>query len=275
MVGVGDADYFATWRIPLKQGRRFSQDDTANPASTLVNETLAKTLWPGESALGQWFTTSDESKRFQVVGVVGDTIENPEEGAPPRFYEPYERIPSGVMSSVFTLRIAGEPMTAIPAVRRTLWELDRGTIPPEMWLPEGQFRALVKPRQTFLSLLGFFALTGVTLAAIGVYGVLAHVVARRTREIGVRMALGAKAADIVRMVLTQGTRLIVIGLAFGVAGAFALGRLMSSQIYDVSAADPTVFAVAVIGLTTAALLASWLPARRASRIDPMLALREE
>lgn len=275
LVGVGDADYFAVWRIPLTQGRRFTQEDTANTTSALINEAMAKTLWPDKSALGQWFNTRDGSKRLQVVGVVGDTVENPEKGAQPRFYEPYERIPHLAMSSVFTLRIATDPTTLIPAVRRTLWELDRGTIPPEMWLPEGQFRAQVKPRQTFLTLLGFFALTGVALAAIGIYGLLAHLVARRTREIGVRMALGATRSNVLALTLRQGGRLIALGVALGLVMSLAATRFIQSKLFGISPVDPVTLLAVVTLLSLIALLACWLPARRASRVDPMVALRYE
>jgi hypothetical protein len=271
-----DADFFEAWRIPLVHGRTFVREDTAvGTTGIVVNETLARTLWPGKSALGQWLQAESPPRPVQVVGIVGDIVENPEDRPRPRYYEPYDRVNARSAWSTFTLRTATEPAALIPAVRRTLWSLDRATIPPEMGLPEGAFQALVQPRRTFLKFLGFFALTGVMLAAIGIYGVLAHLVTRRTREIGVRMALGASRADVLALTLRTGARLVALGVAAGLAVSFTATRLIQSKLFGIASTDPTTYLAVVALLSLAALLACWLPARRAAKVHPMEALRHE
>jgi putative ABC transport system permease protein len=179
------------------------------------------------------------------------------------------------MASHFAVRTVTEPTTLIPAIRKVLWSLDRATIPPEMMMLENSFQALVQPRRTFLHFLAFSAATGLALAAIGIYGVLAHAVGRRIREIGVRMALGAQKLDVLRMVLKQGTRLITAGVGLGVAGSLVAGRLLQSKLFGTSAADPVTLVVVSALLALVGLCACWLPARRATQIDPMVALRYE
>ena len=276
LVSVRDADYFRTWRIALRQGRSFTAEDAApGLESVLINEVLAGAIGPGESVLGRVFQPANRSRSYRVVGVVGNTIENPEEGAQPYFYEPYERVNHPTMYSHVTLRTVAEPASLISAVRETLWDLDRGTIPPEMILPEGQFQALVQPRRTFLAVLGFFAMTGLALAAIGLYGVLAHLVAHRTREIGVRMALGATRTNVLAMALRQALGVVGAGISAGVMISLLATRFIQSKLFGVSATDPLTFLGMATLLAAVALLACYVPARRAARIDPMVALRCE
>jgi putative ABC transport system permease protein len=274
LVGVQGADYFNTWGIPLKRGRSLHPSD-AGGSAIVVNESMARTLWPGEEPVGQWFQPANRPERCQVVGVVGDTVDNPERGPQLRYYEPYERAGGRGSFSHFTLKTATDPITLIPAIRKALWQIDRTTIPPEMMLPEGTFAALVQPRKTFLRFLGFFAVVGLALAAIGVYGVLAHLVACRTHEIGVRMALGATKASVLVMALRQGVLLIIAGLAIGSLGSFVATRLIQSKLFGVGATDPLTFISVCVLLTSVGLIACYIPARRATKVDPMVALRHE
>jgi predicted permease len=274
LVSIRSGNCFETWRIPFKRGRTFDRSDAASSA-VVINETMARMLWPGEEAIGQWFEPTDGSERYRVVGVVGDVVDDPERGAQAKYYEPYERPGGRTGSSIFTLRTVTDPAALIPAVRKTLWRLDRTTIPPEMRLPEGTFASLVQPRRTFLRFLGFFAAVGLALAAIGVYGVLAHLVACRTHEIGVRMALGATRMDVLTMTLRQGALLIAAGLGVGSLGAFVATGLIQSKLFGVSTSDPLTFAIVSLFLTTVGLAACYIPARRATKIDPINALRYE
>jgi len=274
--GVGDIDYFRAMRIPLLKGRLLTEADAdASPANILVNETLARLLWPGGEAIGQRFRRTNGSEPCEVVGVVGDVVDDPERGPLAQYYEPYERQGSRTMHSIFALRAATDPATLIPAVRKTLWQLDRTTIPPEMMLPEGKFAALVQPRRTFVRFLGFFAVVGLALAVIGIYGVLAHLVASRTHEIGVRMALGATKGDVLAMTLRQGALLIAAGLSVGSLASFVATRLIQSKLFGISAADTRTLIAVCLLVTLAGLAACYIPARRATKVDPMAALRYE
>jgi len=274
LVGIQGTDFFGTWRIPLKRGRTFHLGDTAGSA-VIINGSLARMLWPGKEVVGQWFQPMYRPEPCEVVGVVGDVVNDPEQGPQACYYEPYERVDRPTMHSIFTLRTATDPATLIPAIRKTLWQLDRTTIPPEMGLPEGTFAALVQPRRTFLRFLGLFAVVSLALAVIGIYGVLAHLVASRTHEIGVRMALGATKADVLAMALRQGALLIAAGLLTGSLGSFIAARLIQSKLFGVSATDPMTFVGVSVLLTVVALLACYIPARRATKVDPMVALRYE
>jgi predicted permease len=265
--------YLPSLGIPVVKGRNFERNES-EPV-VLVDEVFVDQFFPDDNVLGQRLRMEFPGEWYTIAGVV-PTVKHSgldEDPSKETIYWHYKQDP--VRSGVITLRTALPPDQVTGAATAAILRVDPDVPVSNVMSMEARVVDSLGPQRAPMALMLVFAGVAFTLAVIGIYGVLTWAVTQRHGEIGVRMALGAKAADIVRMVLTQGTRLIVIGLAFGVAGAFALGRLMSSQIYDVSAADPTVFAVAVIGLTTAALLASWLPARRASRIDPMLALREE
>jgi predicted permease len=277
LVGTERQDFFATYRIPLLRGRGFdSQDAVPGSTGVIVNETMARELWPGVEALGQVFTSANKATvRFEVIGVVGDVIENPERAPGSRFYEPYERVTAPTMSSLYTLRARSDATALIPALRATLWQMDRVTIPPQMMLIEDSFRAMVAPRRTLLELLAFFAVAAALLTAIGIYGVVAQSVASRTREIGLRLALGAQRSDVFRLIVGQGGRVIVIGVGAGLVAAPLAGRYLQSKLFGVGATDVATLAGVSLLLSVVALAACGVPARRAMRVDPSVSLRSD
>jgi predicted permease len=270
-----DERYLAVLGVPVVAGRNFAPHES-EPV-VIVDENLADKYWPGGNALGQrlrWELTADE-RWFTVIGVVpalkhGSLAETPVKET---VYWHYEQQPASGVS--FVLRTVVPPEQLAGAVNRTIAGLD-----PELALFNPQtlddlVASTLGPQRTPMVLTLVFAGIAFVLAVIGIYGVLAWAVSQRVNEIGVRMALGARAADIGRMILEQGGRLVAIGLVIGVAGALALGRVLESQLERVGSFDGTVLALTVVGLGAAALVASWLPARRAARLDPLHALRAE
>ena len=270
-----DEQYFRAIGVSVIQGREFRASEP-EPV-VIVDANLAERYWPGGDALGQRLRHNlDPADRFYtVVGVVPALKQTSLAEAPLKetVYWHYRQRPQN--DGAFALRTALPPAQLTRAATAAIAALD-----PELALfdvrpMEARVRDSLGPQRTPMVLTAVFAGVAFALAVIGVYGVLTWAVTQRIGDIGVRMALGAEGRHIVRMVLGQGARLIAIGLALGIVAAIALGRLLESQIVDVSPADPAVFGSAVLGLTAAALVASWLPAQRASRIDPMRALREE
>jgi predicted permease len=262
--------------IPVLRGRNFAATEAERVV--LVDENLANRYWPGEDPLGRRVAIDNAESQPQwhtIVGVVPaikhtSLTEDPTKETVYWHYKQADQA-AGVFTLRTTLDTAQLSRVATDAVRRIDPLL---VLTNAMSMEERVVRSLGAQR-TPMALTLAFASIAVTLAVIGIYGVLSWSVTQRSGEIGVRMALGARGDDIVGMILKQGGRLILIGLALGFVAALALGRFMASQIYEVSGSDPAVFALALAGLASAALLASWLPARRASRIDPMIALREE
>ncbi len=262
--------------IPVVRGRNFAETEAERVV--LVDENLASKYWPGEDPLGRRVAieiVDSEPQWHTIVGVVPaikhmSLTEDPRKETVYWHYKQSDRD-----NGVITLRTTLEPEQLARVASETIARLDPGVVLTNaMSMQERVIRSL-GPQRTPMALTLAFAAIAATLAVIGIYGVLSWSVTQRFGEIGVRMALGARGDDIVSMILKQGGRLILLGLALGFGASLALGRALASQIYDVSATDPAVFAVALAGLALAALLASWLPARRAARIDPMNALRQE
>jgi len=267
---------FRTLAIPLLAGRDFDERDVAGrPAVVVVSRGLAREFWPDKDPLGQRVSLSwDGWTEAEVVGVVGDVRLNALDRDMPRvMYWPQAQLGSGFMALL--VRTSTSPPSVVPAVREVLATLDRD-------LPPGRFRTLdevaagsLDPQRFLLQLLGAFALVALTLAAVGVYGVMSYTVAERIPEVGVRLAIGASPGDIVRLILGQGLALAAAGIAIGVvlaaAGAGALGTLL----YEVPPRDPFSLAAVAALLLLATLAAAWLPARRAARTDPLKALRAE
>jgi predicted permease len=283
---TGDADYcvasegyFRALGIPLRRGRLFDDRDTMDaPHVALISDSLAREKWPNQDPLGRTieFGNMDGDLRFfTVVGVVGDVREDSLEARPrPTIYVNYRQRPQTTYSFTVVIRTEAEPAVVFAAARQIVRALDPN-VPPSFSTFNEVFSASLKTRRFNLTLVGVFAATALLLAVAGIYGVMAYSVARRTHEIGVRMALGASAPAVLRLVLGQGMLTTVVGVTIGIAGSLVLTRAMQSLLFGVSATDPVTIAGVALLLGSAALLASYIPARRATKVDPMVALRYE
>jgi putative ABC transport system permease protein len=267
-------DFFKTLEIPLRLGRDFSDADTAEtPRVVIVNESLARTAFPGESAVGRRIGPGPTGPWLEIVGVVGDTRWR-DPGAPAR-PEYYNASGQGVGGSLTILaRTSTDEGSVAPALRALLQEVDP-TVPIRIDTMDEMFgSALAYPRLR-TQLVGAFGAMALLLSAVGLFSVLAYVVGQRTRELAVRRAVGASPADAVRIVMGQGLRLVILGLAAGVAGALAGSRLLMGLLYETSPWDAVTYVSVVAALGLAATLAMILPALRAATVDPLIALRHE
>jgi len=276
VVGV---DYFRTMRIPLLEGRLIDEGDgDGAPQVALVNRTAAERYWPNEDPLGKrisWGSSDGENRDWvTIVGVVGDVYVDGLDTPPrPETYRPFAQDPFPYMTLV--LRTHENPASYASSLRRVVAEVDPDQPISGLTTLEDVLDAALINRRFNMLLMGSFAGVALLLAAVGLYGMLSFGVSRRRREIGIRCALGALPRDIAAQFISKGVRTIVAGLCIGTAGALALARLISSQLHEVSAIDPPTYIVAVLILSLVGLLASYLPARRASRIDPATILRSE
>ncbi|HEX8898521.1 MAG TPA: ABC transporter permease [Chthoniobacterales bacterium] len=274
-------DYFKTMGIPVRQGRIFDERDQLNSAPVvIVNERFAQKFFPGENVIGKriqpGFSADDTGEKMrEIVGVVGNvkhlSLRNEDS---PEMYLPRTQIPFNIMSIVIRTSVSN-PSAITNSLRKELVALD-STIPltSVRVFEEYISRSLARPRFNTL-LLSIFAGTALVLTAIGIYGVLAYSVAQRTSEIGIRIALGAGKSSIFRLIVGQAMTLVGISLILGVAGAFAATRLLNSLLFGVGASDPGTFAGIVLLVSAVAFIAAWVPARRATRVDPIIALRAE
>jgi predicted permease len=271
---VASEDYFSVLAIPLLRGRLF--DDA--PHVAVINEALARTRWPNENPLGKTieFGNMDGDLRLlTIVGVVGDARNRSLETLPsPTVYVNYRQRPQSTERFAVVIRTVLLPSGVVSASTEIVRDVDPDA-PAHFRTFAQTFSSSLASRQFSLALLVAFAATALLLAVAGIYGVMAYTVARRTREIGVRMALGAAAGDVLRLVLGQGLWTTVIGATIGIGGSFALSRTMHSQLFEVSAADPVTLLGSALLLAAVSLMACWVPARRAMRVDPMVALRYE
>jgi putative ABC transport system permease protein len=271
--------YFAALGIPLTRGRLFGPEDTATaPARVIVNEAFARRFFPSEDPLGKRVTfSSPQSKNIQwltIVGVVADTHRGGIDRPPwAELYFPLAQ--SADRRLTVLVRTAGDPLTMARAAQEQVWAIDRAQpVASIRTLEELLARAQANRRFTMM-MLGLFAVVALLLAAVGIYGVIAYSTAQRTHEIGVRVALGATRGDVLHMVLRDGLRIGALGTIIGIVAAAAASRLLSGLLFGVSPHDPLTFVVLPAGLLIVALLASWLPARRALAVEPMAALRGE
>jgi putative ABC transport system permease protein len=244
----------------------------------IVNEELVRRYWPGQNPLGERLKTGTDPRLpwLSVVGVAANVrTEGPDVGFEPELYIPYRQYPWRLDPRLLVVRTAGDPLAIAQAVRREVMALD-AAVPIADVRPLDQIAAEpAAPRQFLMTLLAVLAALALVLAGVGIYGVMAYSVAQRTHEFGIRMALGAQQGDVLLSVVAQGLLRAGIGLAIGGVAALALAQFMSSLLFQVEPTDPTTFTAVALGLFALALLACYIPARRATKVDPMVALRYE
>ncbi len=279
-VNLISRDYFRSMGIPLLAGRDFDERDQAHSLRVaIVNQALAKRVWPNGDAVGQrvqFGGTTANAPWFSIIGVVGDVYDTSLRAAPgPQFYLLHAQSPFAVPLISFVVRAAGDPARLIAAVRHQLLAIDKDQPVFDIKTMSARLAESVATQRFQLIVLGVFAVMALVLAAVGIYGVMSSSVAERRREIGIRLALGAQPASVLRLVLGQGLMLALAGVGLGLGAAVALTRFMESLLFEVRATDPATFAVIASLLTFVALLACYVPARRATRVDPMVALRYE
>ena len=271
--------YFDTMSIPLLKGRQLNAQDTAtSPNVAVISETMARRHWPNEDALGKRFSPGrpeSPADWIQIVGVVKDVRQFDLIEAPrPQMYLSYEQYGFFAPRDL-VVKTDVDPLSMAVAVRRTVWDIDKDQ-PVSNIRTMDEIAAESVARQRFsMLLLAIFAGVALLLAAVGIYGVMSYSVTQRRGEIGIRMALGAQKSDVLKLTVGRGLKLVLIGVALGVGGAFMLTRLMSSLLFGVGATDPTTFVTITLILIGVALLASYVPARRATKVDPLAALRYE
>jgi putative ABC transport system permease protein len=276
--------YFHAMNIPILRGRDIApSNDRNSPAVVVVNEALARQFWPGEDPIGKRFALEDSLPNRQWITVVGMTKNVTEKDwthpPDPEMYLPYLQRPEGDQAQLtylsLVVRTIGEPTSVLPEIRSQILGLDKdATVSQVETMPQVVSEATAQPR-FYLLLLGAFAAIALTLAAVGIYGVMSHSVSRRTHEIGIRMALGAKAPDVLKLVTRHGMLLALSGAIAGIAFAFTLAGLMSSLLYGVRPDDPLTLLGVVLVLAIVGLVATYIPARRATKVDPMVVLRHE
>jgi len=276
--------FFETLRIALLSGRAFGPQDErlnggpeANTSGTaIINQAMARRFFGEADPIGKQFRFADSPQRvFEIVGVVKDAkYRNLRDPAPPTFYMPFFQRP-GPFGMTFEVRTIADPRVGMPSLRGVVREID-----PKLRLSEARtlddvVNTTLHQERILAQLGGFFSLFALALACLGIYGVLSFAVVQRTREIGLRLALGAQRHDVLTLVIGGGLKLALFGSVLGLAGAFAATRLVSSLLFGVTPADPLTFLGVSLLLLRVAVLASWLPARRATKVDPMEALRYE
>jgi predicted permease len=288
---VARENYLETMQVPLLRGRGFtSQDDQHGPRVGVVSEAFARKFFPGQDVLGKHVTILDGKRDVEIVGVAADAkYMTQREEIKPLLYTPWQQEGEQIGTMHFTLRTTGEPTALAATVRQVVRELDHNLPVTQITSQTARSQVTLGQERLTSRLLSFFGALALLLAAIGLSGVLAHSVAQRTNEIGIRMALGAQSSNVLRLVIWQGMKLVLLGVALGTLGGYVLTRLVASRqlasfawlrqtselLYGVKETDPATLLVVSSLLVVIALIACWLPARKASRVDPMIALREE
>jgi predicted permease len=273
---VTTPEYFDAIGTALRRGRLFNaRDDAKATRVVLVNETFARKFFAGQEALGQRINFGGgEEANQEIVGIVADVKNDDlDEAVDPIAYSPYAQNVRSTMSLV--IRTTQDPHQLAAAVRSEVRSLDPN-------LPVSNIKSLgemiherVSPKRLMTYILAVFALIALLLASVGIYGVMSYAVTQRTREIGVRMALGAQAADVLKLIVRNGMSMALIGVAIGLAGAYGLTRLLVNLLFKTTPTDPLTFAGVSLALIVVALIACYVPARRATRVDPLVALRDE
>ena len=270
---VATSDYFAAMGIAMLKGRLFTEQDHGQaPAVVVINECMASKFWPQEEVIGQRIRIGGQ--RYEIVGVVGNVRHFGLSAAVrPETYVPHTQ--RAARSMMLAIRTKADPTALASDVRAQVTQLDPNLPLADVRTLEASIAGTTSEFRTITLLLGTFAIAALALAGLGLYGVISYSVAQRTREFGIRLALGAQRGDVRYMVVRQGVILTLIGLAIGLAVSFASGRVLTSLLYEVKATDPLTFGTVSVILGAVALAASLIPARRATRIHPMEALRYE
>ncbi len=276
---VASAGFFRATGIPLIQGRMFgAQDGPDAPNVALISQNLAREKWPNQNPVGQVIDFSNMDgilKPLTIIGVVGDVrAEGLDQPMSPMVYVDYRQRGLGNGSPAVVLRTALSSGAIVSPARAIFHQLDPN-IPVEFSTYAEALGGWMAQKRFLFLLAGVFAAAALTLAAVGLYGLLSYAVTRRTQEIGVRVALGAQRSDVLRLIVGEGARLALMGVAIGIAASLAVTRLMSSLLFGIRATDPLTFAAVAVLLFLVALFASYVPARRAMRVDPIVALRYE
>ncbi len=269
-------DYFTSMRVPLVMGRVFVENDPSeNSHRVLVNEALARQYFPGENPLGRRLKISwGENVEDEIVGVVGDVRQATlDKDARPTIYWPYGRLPYPTMT--LAVRTGGEPLSMASSIVRIVHQLDPNLAVADIRTVDEVVSDSLAQQRVIMLLLTIFAVAALALAAVGIYGVISYSVSQRTQEIGIRMALGAERAQVLWTIVGQALALAATGIAIGAAAAFLLTRLMTGLLFGVAPDDPVTFAAVAAVLAGVAAAASYVPGRRATRVDPVVALRAE
>jgi predicted permease len=284
-------NYFTTLEIPVLSGRGFSEHDTANsPRVAIVNQTFGKQFFPDGDLLGKRVRERDGKREYEIIGVVADTkYDSQRDELGPLLYTPWRQEADAIGEMYFSIRTIGEPTALVPSVRQVVRDLDGNLAVTEVGTQTERSQRSLGQERLYARLLTFFGFLALVLAGIGLSGVLAYSVAQRTNEIGVRMALGAQVQNVLRLIIWQGMKLVIIGLTVGGALAYGIKRLLASQYYDrrawqrqmadlvfgVKGFDPATLIPVAAVLLLVALIACYLPARRAASVDPLAALRQD
>ena len=282
--------FFKALNVPVRRGRAFTESDgPGTPGVMIINEAMARKYWPNENPIGQRVTIGRglgpefADRTREIVGVVGSVRElGLQADPPPIMYVPVAQVPdalsalgSKILPFYWVVRASGQPMQLARAIRREALAVDSQQAVFE-FRPLDEILATASATRRFtLLLLGVFASVALLLAAIGIYGVMSYDVEQRRHEIGIRVALGACGSDVVNLIVRHGMTLAIIGIVLGLAGAYGVTRVLAAQLFGVKATDPATFAAVALGLAGVALLATWIPARRATRVDPIVALRHQ
>jgi putative ABC transport system permease protein len=271
-------DYFRTMGIPLLAGRGFTPQDIAGkPTVLVINQTMAQRFWPHESPLGKRVVMKDWGPPLpgQIVGVVSDVKQDSlETDTQPAIYYAFDQFSPGTLTTYLIVRTSPDVAGLAAAIREQVWSVDRDQ-PVNLVQMDQIVSGSLERRRFVLTLLGAFAALALLLAMVGIYGVIAHSVGQRTQEFGIRMALGAQQYQLLLMVLGQTVSTLAVGLTVGVAGALIATRLMGSLLFGIRPTDPLTFSSMAALLAAVALVASYIPARRAAKVDPVVALRNE
>jgi predicted permease len=268
-------NFFATLGIPILAGRDFDGTDTeTSRLVAVVNQQLVKEYFPNINPIGRTFLSN--KNHIEIIGISGDTRYADLRNDPPAtFYTLYRQQPKGEPSMTFEISSNIEPSALVPVLRDAVTSVDKDLPMLNIRTQNAQISDRMKQERIFASLTSGFGLLALILACIGIYGIMTYTVSRRTNEIGIRMALGAQAGRVLRMVLGEAWWLALVGVMAGVATALAMGHLIASMLYGLKPYDPSTLVIAALLLIFTAVAASWFPARRAARIDPMRALRHE